>query len=143
MTFVSSGGVKQCISTRNGTIFYPHGVGSPSSCGLVVGHEECDDGNPDPGDGCTSLITSATGAPVERFDCDDACKPVFLTADGVPTSSTSSSIGLRWLSPACAWEPEIGMFACPSGIYSPDLGSPVSYQKAPGKSVKKELTNIY
>ena len=136
MTFVSGDGIKQCISTRNGTIYYPHGGGSPSARGLIVGHEECDDNNQDPGDGCTSMITSATGAPVERFDCDDASKPIFLTSSGSPSSATSSFIGLRWLSPACAWEPEIGMFACPGGIYSPDLGTVISDQK--DKPRKKE-----
>lgn len=136
LTFVSSGGIQHCISTRNGTIYYPHGGGSPSACGIIRGDEKCDDRNLGRDDGCTSLITSATGAPVERFDCDDACKPVFLTADGIPTSSTSSSIGLRWLSSACAWEPEIGMFACSGGIYNPDLGTVVSDQK--DKAHKKE-----
>ena len=73
-----------------------------------------------------TLIANAGGAPVERFDCDDACKPIFLTSDGSPSSATSSSIDLRWMAPECAWEPEIGMFACSGGIYSPDLGQSVS-----------------
>lgn len=129
MTFVSADGIKQCISTRNGTIYYPHGGGSPSADGIIVGTEECDDNNRDPGDGCSSLITSATGAPIERLAYDDACKPIFLTSDGLPSSATSSSIGLRWLAPDCAWEPDIAMFACPGGIYSPDLGTTVAREK--------------
>ena len=73
-----------------------------------------------------TCLTSSTGAVVDRYDCDDADKPIFLTSEGLPSSSTSSSIGLRWMAPECAWEPEIGMFACPGGIYSPDLGQQVS-----------------
>ena len=124
MTFVSSGGIKHCISTRNGTIYYPSG-GVSGASERAVGSEECDNGG-GTGDGCTSLITSATAAPVERFACDDACKPIFLTSDGLPSGATSSAIGLRWLAPVCAWEPQMGMFTCPGSVYSPDLGLSVS-----------------
>lgn len=130
MTFVSSGGVKHCISTRNGTIYYPHGGEELSTerkptaivaFACTAGSAKADS---------ITLVTSAAGAPVERFDRDDACKPIFLTSDGLPSSDTSSSIGLRWLAPDCAWEPEIGMFTCPGGVYSPDLGTAVSKEKA-------------
>ena len=130
LTFVSSGGIQHCISTRNGTIYYPHGGGASSS-ELRWKAPELNSNS----DGVV-LVTSATGAVVERFDCDDAGKPIFLTSDGLPSSAASSSIGLRWLSPACAWEPEIGMFASPGGVYSPDLGTVVSDQK--DKPRKKE-----
>lgn len=137
MTFVCADGIRQCISTRNGTIYYPHGGGAEFLANRGLQHwgeraeRSCPGGGrnwPRPGY-FTSLITSATGAPVERFDCDDACKPIFLTSDGLPSSDTSSSIGLRWMAPECAWEPEIGMFACSGGIYSPDLGQSVSTRK--------------
>ena len=80
LTFACAGGLRQCISTRNGTIYYPHGGGNGGASTLArLGPrgEQCDDGNADPGDGCTSLVTTATGAPVERYDCDDAGKPAF------------------------------------------------------------------
>jgi hypothetical protein len=130
LSFVSSGGLKHCISTRNGTIYYPHGGGASSSEFRWKAPEL--NSNSDR----VVLVTSATGAVVERFDCDDACKPIFLTSDGLPSSDTSSSIGLRWLSPDSAWESEVGMFASPGGIYSPDLGIVVSDQK--DKPRKKE-----
>ncbi len=76
-----------------------------------------------------TLITNATGEAVERFDCDDACKPIFLDANGTPVADTSSSIGLRWLTPESAWEPEIGMFHGAGGTYSPDLGQDVTKPK--------------
>jgi YD repeat-containing protein len=120
MTFVCADGIRQCISTRNGTIYYPHGGGSSS--GVRWKAPELNSNS----DQHVAVVTNASGAVLERFDCDDACKPVFLTSDGLPSSSTSSSSGLRWLSPACAWESEIGMFACPGGIYSPDLGQSIS-----------------
>ena len=133
MTFVCADGIRQCISTRNGTVYYPQGGGTGSSAAqerqpeweklegvLCVG--TCD--------ASLHLITSASGAPVERFDCDDAGKPIFLTSEGLPSSSTGSAIGLRWMAPECAWEPEIGMFAGPGGIYSPDLGTTVSKVKS-------------
>jgi len=87
------------------------------------------------------MITDATGAVVEQFDCDDAYKPVFLDATGIPSTASSSATGLRWMAPECLWVSEISMFACPGGVYSPDLGRPVSSQKAPKSSVKKELMN--
>jgi hypothetical protein len=126
MTFVCADGIRQCISTRNGTLYYPHGGGEtnlerkPTAVAAIA----CTAG---PGEaGMITLVTNGSGTPVGRFACDDAYKPIFLTSDGLPSSDTSSSIGLRWMSPECAWEPEIGMFACPSGIYSPDLGRGIS-----------------
>lgn len=79
--------------------------------------------------GAAHLITNATGGARERFDCDDACKPIFLDADGLVTPDTSSSIGLRWLTPESAWEPEIAMFHGTGGTYSPDLGQLVTKPK--------------
>ena len=125
LTFVSSGGIQHCISTRNGSIYYPHQhVSTPygnSGGGDIAYIGPCDAN--------ASAISDASGVILERFDSDDACKPIFLTSDGLPASDTSFASGLRWLSPACAWEPEIGMFACPGGVYSPDLGTVVSAQK--------------
>jgi YD repeat-containing protein len=120
LTIVSGGGIQHCVSTRNGTNCYPHGGGGSS--GMRWKAPELNSNS----DQHVALVTDANGAVLERFDCDDACKPVFLTSDGLPSSATSSSSGLRWLSPACAWEPEIGMFTCPGGVCSPDLGRSVS-----------------
>lgn len=145
LTFVASGGIKHCISTRNGTYHYPVGGSNNSArnsggnirnAGTTIAYGLIQHGNGAPCDTSVYANTSSTGAVTERFDNDDAGKPVFLTSDGLPSSAVSSSIGLRWLSPACAWEPEIGMFACPGGVYSPDLGTVVSDQK--DKPRKKE-----
>ena len=135
MTFVCADGIRQCISTRNGTIYYPHGGGAEllANRGLQHWGDRADTKNKvehwgDPHEGLNgriSLLTSSTGIVIERFDCDDAGKPIFLTGEGLP-SSTSAASGLRWISPECAWEPEIGMFACSGGIYSPELGQQVS-----------------
>jgi hypothetical protein len=107
LTFATGGsGIKHCISTRNGTLYYPNGGGS------------------------TALITGGTGATVERFDCEDAFRPVFLTSDGIiRQGATSSLIGFRWLQFGCAWCPENGFFDFTGGIFSPSLGQPVSAHK--------------
>ncbi len=127
MTLVCANGLKQCISTRNGTIYYPHG--GLENALIRPGHHK-------PGT-CSSitLITNATGEAVERFDCDDACKPIFLDAKGTPVANTSSSIGLRWMAPESSWEPEIGTFHGTDGTYSPDLGQLVS-RRRPGSHWK-------
>lgn len=144
LTFVSSGGVKHCISTRNGTLYYPHGGGSsneestrwrPFKYRLIhadvctIKEVFCEDPVLVLRSRPLACVTSSTGTVVERFDCDDACKPIFLTSDGEPSSATSSAIGLRWLSPACAWEPALRAFACPDGFHSTDLGRAVSFSK--------------
>ena len=132
MTFVCADGIRECISTRNGTIYYPHG-GASSDTGKKI--QDWVKNSFDKGKlGRITLITNATAFPVERFDCDESGKPIFLTAEGSPSSATSSSIGLRWLAPDCAWEPEIGMYACPGSIYSPDLGADVSSHKTKPKA---------
>lgn len=125
LTFVASGGIKHCISTRAGTYLYPHASPAATERGGCPGGGRI---YPKPGYG-TDTITNSTGAVVERLDCDDACKPIFLDAAGLPTKTTSSTSGLRWLSPACAWEPEIGMLAGPGGVYSPSLGCFVTKDK--------------
>ncbi len=125
LTFVSSGGVQHCISTRNGTNYYPHNRVSNqygnSGGGDISYVGTCDAG--------PAAMSDGSGAILERFDCDDACKPIFLTSDGLPSSATSSSSGLRWMAPECAWEPEIGMFHGPGSLYSPALGIVVSEGK--------------
>ena len=116
MTFVCADGLQQCISTRNGTIYYPHGSGTGAK-GLNHWGDRKD---------CVTLITNTAGEAVERFDSDDAGKPIFMTAGGLVTSDTNSSIGLRWLATGCFWEPAIGMFHGSGGTYSPELGQEVS-----------------
>ncbi len=129
MTFVCADGIRQCISTRNGTLYYPHGGGATNlerkstavlALACTAGRDTAD---------LITLVTDAAGVAVQRFDCDESRKPIFLTSDGSPSSANSSTIGLRWLAPECAWEPEIGMFTCPGGVYSPDLGLAVSAEK--------------
>ena len=115
VTFVASGGVKHCISTRNGTLHYPAGNqadhwGDP--------HENLD--------GRYALMTTSTGQPSERFDCDDAGAPVFLGPDGAPTASTSAIGPIRWMAPEAMWESSTGMFLGDGSIYCPELGMTVS-----------------
>ncbi len=122
MTFAALG---HCISTRNGTIYYPHGGGSLATS---------------PGGGMphVKLVTLANGSRFECFDCDDAGKPIFLTSEGVVRQGASDSLsGLRWIlrySSAAGhratandlWCPESGLLLCPGAVYSPDLGTEVS-----------------
>ncbi len=140
LSLVCSGGIRQCISTRDGTTFYPHGGGSGAGsqdfhyyplpvdmCYLedMAEEEFVFQFRTLPG-GC---ITDNSGAVVENHDFDDAGKPIFLDAAGAPTGAAQSITPLRWLAPECSWEPEIGMLQCASGSYSPALGMNVSTQK--------------
>ena len=135
LTFATGGaGGGRCITSRNGTLVYPHGGGG------------------------TSLITRESGVPGERLDSDDAGRPIFLTSDGlVRQGATSALTGYRWIlndsgttgrtkygrvkvhfhwdregagdSRAGAWCPETGFFQCRDSVYSPQLGQPVSLHK--------------
>lgn len=114
VTSVSSGGVKHCISTRNGTLYYP------------AGHAAEHWGDPHENlNGRYALMTTATGGVSERFDCDDAGKPVFLAADGVPTAAKSAVGPLRWMAPEAMWEPSVGLFLGGDSVYCPELGMTV------------------
>lgn len=73
-----------------------------------------------------SLLTDSSGAVVRRYDCDDAGKPVFLDAAGLPSSDVGP---IKWMAPECLWVAETGMFHGAGGVYSPDLGSLVSKPK--------------
>jgi|GEM_PF-3246007 len=115
------GGPALCIISRNGTLVYPHGGG-----------------------GGTTLITSSSGSIVERVDCDNGGKPIFLTSDGlVRPGATGTISGYEWRTGGCnlVWSPrsnillygrychETGFIQCSDGVYSPSLGQPVSLQK--------------
>jgi len=141
VTFVASGGVKHCISTRNGTLYYPVDSsaamrGGPRICTCPPGRHAIagrSSGNC-PGGGrvwptsghFVSLLTTSTGAPFERFDCDDGGTPIFLDANGTPTSASSAAGPLRWLVPGAMWEPSVRSFVSPGRVYSPDLGMTLS-----------------
>ena len=75
--------------------------------------------------GYWNALTDAAGAVTERFDCDDAGKPVFLDAVGTPTLSSSAIGPVRWMAPEAMWEPSIGMLLGPGAVYCPDLGMTV------------------
>lgn len=139
MTLVCADGIRQCISTRNGTIYYPHGGGGAMQAGRGVNHwgDRVDfSGGLDPCDAGLRLITNDQGAPVERLGFDDSGAPLFLTAEGSASSTSASSIGLRWLAADRAWEPGLRMYAGADGVYSPDLAQQVSKPKPKRNTVK-------
>jgi hypothetical protein len=78
-----------------------------------------------------ALAADATGHPLERFDCDEAGKPLFLTPEGLPTSAKSATGPIRWMAPEALWEPELEMFLEPDAVYSPHLGMTVAAAKFP------------
>ncbi len=90
------------------------------------------------GESVLGMITDASGTVVERFDSDDACRPIFLTADGLPSSIGRSLIGLRWMAPECLWDEDVRLSLTPSGAYSPLLGMEVSATKIPAGFVAKK-----
>jgi hypothetical protein len=77
----------------------------------------------------TTLIADASGVVLERFDCDEAGTPIFLLPNGLPSSVSSSSSGLRWISPETLWEPEVRILLGADGAYSPELGCRVTADK--------------
>jgi YD repeat-containing protein len=110
LTHVVSGGIRHCISTRNGTIYYPHGISL-----AYIG--PCD---------ASSVITGATGAVIEHRACDGDGRPLYLGPDGQPSSTGRSVIPLRWKAPELLWIPETRLFHSSGGVFSPDLGMKVS-----------------
>lgn len=85
-----------------------------------------------------ALATDPSGHALERFDCDAAGKPIFLTADGLPTTAKSAIGPVRWMAPECLWEPELEMFLGPDATYCPDLGTTVTAAKIPAGFVTKK-----
>jgi YD repeat-containing protein len=146
-------GVGPCISTRNGTILYPHGGGNSGGGGstarfnypilhadmqrLELKPEEdveltvCRMGRPAINTALTgAFFTDAAGAVTERLDGGDAGFPVFLTGEGLPRpGATDTLTGFRWLSPDCIWCPESRFIQRLGSVYSPELGTGVSAHK--------------
>jgi YD repeat-containing protein len=122
LTFVSAGGIKVCISTRNGSLYYPHSSGGShthsNSSGAVTYVGTCD--------ASVTTMTDASGTVVERIAYDDACKPAFLDGSGQPSPSGTSIVPLRWMAPESIWEPTCALYLCPDGTFSPDFGSVAS-----------------
>lgn len=159
MTFATGGtGIGLCIISKNGTLVYPHGGGTAIGNEIQYrGHGTTLKGIARGGNG-SYLMTGSTSTPVERLDSDDAGRPIFLTSDGiVRPGATTALTEYRWIlrysaaiaqskygrvkvqffwdregsrsAPAAAWCPETGFFQCLDGVYSPQLGQPVSLQK--------------
>ncbi len=84
------------------------------------------------------LAADSSGHTVERFACDEAGKPLFLTADGLPTSAKSATGPIRWMAPEAMWEPALEMFLSGDGVYCPDLGMTVAASKIPAGFVAKK-----
>ena len=118
MTFAALG---HCISTRNGTIYYPHGGGGIQDAmrqSVSVGMGMMPH---------VKLLTSANGIPFERFDCDDACKPIFLTSEGAVRQGAEESLsGFKWMAPEAFRDRVSGLYFHRDGTYSPDLGQDIS-----------------
>ena len=78
---------------------------------------------------------------VSRSACDNACRPIFLTAAGLARpGATATLTGLRWLSPDGAWCPESNLFQCGPTFYSPELGQSISPPSAGKKEFKGHVT---
>jgi YD repeat-containing protein len=119
-TFVNDGHEKVGFTTATGETYYPHASGRSRDKGQTW--ELYPRAN-------RGFVTGPTGAVVERYDCDDAGKPIFLTAAGLPSGAAQSSLPFRWMAPECAWEPEIAMFHCSGEFVCPDLDLAASSAK--------------
>jgi YD repeat-containing protein len=131
-SFVCADGEQVAFET-GGTSY--HHVGVSNAAGSKGKQSLCPGGVriwPQPGYRA-SILTNSSGAVVRRYDSDDAGKPVFLDAAGLPSSDAGP---LRWMATECLWVEETGMFHCAGGVYSPDLGMQVTKDKT---GHKKEL----
>jgi len=154
LTMVGSGGLKYCISTRNGTLYYPNGGGSDGGSAFtypilpaeIVRLKEIELEDP-----VLELRThpvvhlmDAGGNLAESIAFDDAGKPVFLDGNGAVRPGATTTVGpFKWMAPECLWVPETGMFHCPGGIYSPDLGMLVAKEKKKEVGVNGEGKKEY
>lgn len=123
LTFVSAGGIKVCISTRNGTLYYPHSSGGSHGYGNAGGGDITYIG---PCDASTTAITDVAGVVVERIAYDDACKPAILDGSGQPSPSGTSVGPIRWMAPEALWEPSCALYLCPDGTFAPDFAAVAS-----------------
>lgn len=90
LTFVSAGGLKVCISTRNGSLYYPHSSGGSQRYGNSGGGDITYIG---PCDASFTSATDAAGVVVERIAYDEACKPSFLDGSGHVTVLKAAATG--------------------------------------------------
>lgn len=138
MNFITSGGVVHSMKSSGGVTSYPvvgsggfRSASAPGDNTPIIKGSALGGLNDDPRLSMR-MITDATGAVVERFDCDDACAPILLGADGIPATNTSSSSGFRWMAPEVLWMESTGTFHSANGVYSPALGRTVAKPKKKG-----------
>lgn len=147
LTHVASNGIRHCISTRAGTLYYPHGNsarhwGDPH-VDISGGVRKDDTLHHLPASGFFPpvLIADASGSMLEGTDCDDSGKYVFLGASGLPTGSHHPIGPIRWMAPECMLDDRIGLILGSGAIYSPDLGAMVSKPKK-GKPHKTYVGHV-
>ena len=71
-------------------------------------------------------LTGANGTVMERYDYDDYGAVTFLTADGTPTSATSSAVGNPYCWGGLRLDAETGLQNDDGGVYyDPNTGRPV------------------
>ncbi|MCU0795512.1 MAG: hypothetical protein MUF31_06200 [Akkermansiaceae bacterium] len=147
LTHVASNGVRHCISTRAGTLYYPHGNsvqhwGDPhlNESGRAASHDDTGF-SPISGHFPPVIIADASGSMLEGNDCDDAGKFVFLSASGLPTGSNHPIGPIRWMAPESLLDDAIGLTLGNGVVYSPDLGSAVAKPKK-GKPHKTYVGHV-
>jgi YD repeat-containing protein len=135
LTHVASNGIRHCISTRAGTLYYPHGNsvqhwGDPHvELSHTMSKNNTGAFTPSGDFHPPTLIADASGSMLEGTDCDDAGKFIFLGASGLPTGSNHPIGPIRWMAPEQLLDDTIGLVLGTGVVYSPDLGSVVSRPK--------------
>ena len=117
LTFVNGdGGIQHCISTRNGTLYYPintHAKQSPSDITVRFGH--------------SIAISDDLGAVLERYDHDEAGELLLLDSAGV---AKTTAIGpVRWMAPEALRDASTGFVHGHGTVYSPPLGREITVEK--------------
>ncbi|MCP5543638.1 MAG: hypothetical protein H7A49_06985 [Akkermansiaceae bacterium] len=133
LTFVcGDGGIRRCISTRNGTLYYPSG-GNEGDADVYpilpvwpsrLEEKEIDW---DITMGRVHSLTGSSGEVVERYDFDEAGELLLLDDAGVPKTTAIGPV--RWMAPESLRDASTGFLHGQGGVYAPPLGCKVTVEK--------------
>lgn len=135
LTFVcGDGGIRRCISTRNGTFYYPAG-GNEGDADvfpiLPVWPNKLKEIEIDEDItmelGRVHSLTGSSGEVVERYDFDEAGALLLLDETGAPKTTAIGPV--RWMAPESLREPSTGFLHGHGEVYSPQLGVVVDKDK--------------
>lgn len=133
LTFVcGDGGIRRCISTRNGTLYYPSGGNEGDAdvfpiLPIMPSKLEELEIDWDITMGRAHALTGSSGEVVERYDFDEAGELLLLDDTGAPKSTAIGPV--RWMAPEAMRDAGTGFLQGNGWTYSPQLGVTVETMK--------------